>query len=246
MIEQYFLPPHQQFDDGFGALADGFRDAAKALAVSKENQHGFGLSFTKLPIYFLNRHAIELFLKGIILILHRRFHPDYPSGGLDSNPTIAVANKQKKLFQIHELALLYDTFKAQIRDNASTIHSSAITDWTTIPPELDDWIATINEADSRSTMFRYPVTTDAQLDAVKSSFKRAAPGAVAAAMNDASTPPQFVLAFKNDDNEIVDTYVHDRDPMSDLAVALDQCVELLSGTHFGLLADLVYRVGLKR
>ncbi|MCH7707296.1 MAG: hypothetical protein IH884_02335, partial [Myxococcales bacterium] len=152
-------------------------------------------------------------------------------------------NKQKQLFQVHDLASLYDKFKAQIRDNASDIRSSAISDWTAIPPELDGWIAVINEADSRSTMFRYPVTSDVQLDAAKSSFKRSEPAAVVAAMNDASTPPQFVLMIKNDNDEIVDAYVHDREPMSNVVLALDQCVELLSGTHFGLLADLVYRVG---
>ena len=245
MLEQHFLPLRDQFDDGFGAVADGFRDAAKALD-SSENRNGFGLSFTKLPIYFLNRHAIELFLKGIILILHRRFHPDYPNGGLDTIPTIQHGSRQRQLYQVHDLLLLYNSFKSQIAANDAGIRANAITDWTTIPPELDGWITAINDADSRSTMFRYPVTSDAQLDAEKSSFKQGNPVDVANSLADESTPPQFVLAVKNDDNEIVDTYVHDRDPMASVADALNQCAELLSGTHYGLLADLVFQIGRAR
>ena len=55
-----------------------------------------------------------------------------------------------------------------------------------------------------------------------------------------------MLAIKNDDNEIVDTYVHDRDPMANVADSLNQCAELLSGTHYGLLADLVFQIGRAR
>ena len=248
MLEQNFLPLREQFDDGFGSVADGFRDAAKVLNGA-ENQNGFGLSFTKLPIYFLNRHAIELFLKGIIVILHRRFHPGYPSSGLDSNPTIVSGTKQKQLYHVHDLRLLYDTFTSQITSNAAAIRASAMSeasamsDWTAIPAELDEWITQINDADSRSTMFRYPVSADSQLDMEKSSFKQAAPTDVAAAMADETIPPQFVLAVKNDDNETVDTYVHDRDPLSNVADALQQCADLLSGTHYGLMADLVFKLG---
>lgn len=242
MLQQYFLPLPDQFDDGFGAVADGFRDAAKALDSSGDH-NGFGLAFTKLPIYFLYRHAIELFLKGIILILHRRFHPDYPHGGSDSNPTIQDGTKQRQIYQVHDLLLLYTTFKSQIAANDAGIRANAITDWTAIHPDLDGWITDINDADSRSTMFRYPVTSDAQLDKDKSSFKQAVPSDVVTALNDDSTPPQFVFAIKNDENEIVNTYMHDRDPMANVVDSLNSCAELLSGTHYGLLADLVFQIG---
>ena len=122
MLEQYLLPPLLQFDDGFGSTAEGFQDAAKSLARTRDR--GLGLSGTRLPIYYLYRHAIELFLKGCIIILHRRFHPDFPDGGSDSYPTVADGNRDRKLFHIHDLGLLYSTFKDMIHDNAAELARS--------------------------------------------------------------------------------------------------------------------------
>ncbi|RXU06233.1 hypothetical protein B1F69_00065, partial [Pseudomonas syringae] len=64
------LPLDRHFDSGFGAVADSFRDAADALEDTPTLN-------THLPVSFLYRHAIELFLKSAIIILHRKLNIPY-------------------------------------------------------------------------------------------------------------------------------------------------------------------------
>jgi hypothetical protein len=64
----------QHFDSGFGAAADSFKDSADALAsadIATPNVN------SNLPISFLYRHAIEMYLKSAALIFRRKFRRPY-------------------------------------------------------------------------------------------------------------------------------------------------------------------------
>src|SRR5437879_4221108 len=63
-----FKPLTHQFDDGFGLMGDAFNDAALRLEHSTQQEEFINSS---LPIGYLYRHAIELYLKSIIIVLHR-------------------------------------------------------------------------------------------------------------------------------------------------------------------------------
>lgn len=62
-------PLDNQFDDGFGLIADSFQEAAEHLEKVENKESSL---HSLLPICFLYRHAIELYLKSLIVIIHRR------------------------------------------------------------------------------------------------------------------------------------------------------------------------------
>ena len=239
MIQDYMLPLNEQFDDGFGAIAGGFSDAAKSLDPEGDNK-GFGIAGTKLPYYYLKRHAIELYLKGSLIILHRRFSGEYQNDR-KTLPLVSDGNKSKKIFQVHDLKVLFNqlvSLTAKYSDQIKKLQT--MTDWTEIPDDLKLWIDQINDADSRSTMFRYPISGDGKLDAQKSSFKKRNPSDVQQLMADETGDKMFLMAMKNEDGEITSTYVHDSDPFADLSKLMDDCILMLSGTHIGMMFEMVY------
>lgn len=236
MIEEFFMPLDRHFDSGFGATADAFHDAAKALDTD-DHKNGFGLNSSRLPVFYLYRHANELYLKSVLTILHRRFCSDFPRVKKDDFPSITVDGKSKRIFQVHSIHHLYWQFRAILDDKADEIKSVSNTDWTEVPDGLDELVKLIDDADEASTMFRYPMTLDPLNDAKKSPFKRIHPsGAVAEAHHRTShnMPGVKVLALKNDNDEIVETFIHDEAPMADVFEALKQLAETLSGAQFGM------------
>ena len=236
MIQEFLMPLNRHFDSGFGATADSFHDAAKALDI-EEHKFGFGLNRSRLPVFYLYRHATELYLKSILTILHRRFCSSFPNVRQDDFPAIQISGKAKRIFDVHSLSHLYRELRTILDKNAAQIKSTAKTDWTSVPVEIDGMISLINDADESSAMFRYPVTLDPANDAKKSAFKKVDPEqAISAAKNrDISGKPGVkILALTNDDDEIVEMFMHDSDAMLDVFDALKHVTERLSGAHVGM------------
>lgn len=59
---------YRNFDSGFGGVANSCSDGGDALEGSRESLPTLN---THMPVSFLYRHAIELFLKSAIIIFHR-------------------------------------------------------------------------------------------------------------------------------------------------------------------------------
>jgi hypothetical protein len=236
MIEEFLMPLDRHFDSGFGATADTFHDAAKALDRD-EHKNGFGLNSSRLPVFYLYRHTNELYLKSILTILHRRFSSTFPRVKRDDFPSITIDGKAKRIFQVHSILNLHGTLRTLLNDNVEQIKAISGTDWISVPDDVEKMVKLIDEADEASTMFRYPVTLDPLNDAKKSSFKRIHPeDAVAAAHHRANQnmPGVKILALKNDNNEIVETFIHDEQAMREVFDALKQLAEILSGVHYGM------------
>lgn len=236
MIEESFMPLDRHFDSGFGATADSFHNAGKALDI-EDHKYGFGLNSSRLPVFYLYRHTNELYLKSVLTILHRRFCSTFPTVRASDFPTVDVDGKSKRIFQVHSIRHLYRQFRNMLDDNASAIASVSKTNWTAIPEELDGLVDLINAADESSTMFRYPVTLDPLNDAKKSSFKRIRPeDAVTEAhyRSENNLPGVKILALENDDGDVVETFIHDGNAMPDVFAALKLLAETLSGAQFGM------------
>jgi len=241
MIEEFLMPLERQFDSGFGATANAFHEAAKAIDT-EEHSFGFGLSRSRLPVFYLYRHANELYLKSILTILHRRLGPHYPRIKNDDFPAITVEGKSKRIYDVHSILYLYSEFRGMLSNNASFIKSIGKTDWTDVPDGLDEIAELIDNADKASTMFRYPITLDTLNDAKKSSFKAIHPVAALAETHvrtDAGKPGVFIVAVENDDGEIVNTFIHDEDPMPDVFEALKELSNTLAGAQFGMLTEFL-------
>ena len=241
MIQEFFLPLDRQFDSGFGATASTFHDAAKAIDTD-DHRMGFGLSGSRLPVFYLYRHANELYLKSVLTIVHRRFGSNYPRVEHDDFPAINVDGKPMKIFRVHSIRALYTTFKSLLKSNATAIKKVAASNWTDIPEEMDQLVDIIDEADKASTMFRYPITMDPANDAKKSAYKHIHPQAAVAEANARSATGAAgvnIMALKNDDGEIVETFIHDEDPMREVFDALKELAVQLTGTQMGLLFELL-------
>jgi hypothetical protein len=235
------MPLDRHFDSGFGATADSFHAAAKALDVD-EYKHGYGLNSSRLPVFYLYRHANELYLKSVLTILHRRFLSTFPKVRNDDFPVIQIDGKEKRIFQVHSILHLYRQFRTILNDNAAQINAAARTDWTAVPEELDGLIDLINDADKSSTMFRYPLTLDPLNDARKSAFKHIKPEEAIAEAHSRSSKGLSgvtILALKDDDGDIVETFIHDNNAMIDVFAALKHVAETLSGAQFGMRYELL-------
>lgn len=94
------MPLHMHIDYGFGATAEQFKESADILSAS-ESVKDLGM-----PVNYLRRHAIELYLKSLIYVLHRNFKIPFSSGGTLEKPKIKVLGKDFELENIHDIRLL--------------------------------------------------------------------------------------------------------------------------------------------
>ncbi|PPD43521.1 MAG: hypothetical protein CTY16_13260 [Methylobacter sp.] len=234
MFTEFLKPLECQFDSGFGATANTFHEAAKALDI-EEHQSGFGLNRSRLPVLYLYRHANELYLKSIITILHRRLAAHYPNIDTSDFPVI---DNNKKIFNVHSIGDLYQEFRNILTKNATSIKTIGKTDWVNVPKGLDELVKLIDDADEKSVMFRYPFTLNTANDIKKSSFKNIHPNKAIDEMQNESG--KFIIAMTNDDGEIVNTFIHDKDAMHDVFEALKELSDILLGVQLGILAEFVY------
>lgn len=219
------LPLDNHFDSGFGAVADSFKDAADSLNDSTKasafNSH--------LPVSFLYRHAIELYLKSAIVTLHRKFAIPYGESPSSGEPSVIVGNRRKPLYNVHGLGPLYAELRDLLLQKADVLAQVPRTDWA-LPPELDKWIAAIELTDSSSTYFRYPVTKDTDLDAKKSSMRREEVTKLFERMHSGG-PSVKALLMVNDDYEVVDSFTHDDSHAKALLIILKEASEAFHDLH---------------
>ncbi|QIO05746.1 hypothetical protein [Acinetobacter shaoyimingii] len=110
MIEDYFKPLALQIDLGFGATADSFYCAAQALDDNKHSKYGFGIGGGKLPILYLYRHSIELYLKSAITLIHKVSIKKAKTGNGEDFPKLIENGKDKKIFNVHSIKILFENF----------------------------------------------------------------------------------------------------------------------------------------
>jgi hypothetical protein len=203
-------PLERHFDYGFGATGDAFHGAAQALEKHQGENGVF--FFEHLPINFLLRHAVELYLKSGIIIIHRRLGIPFDTEPPDSAPMVKTGNKWKPIDKIHSIATLFSYWNELVVSNVSALDSVAKVpgDWA-ISPELCEAINMIEQTDSGGTYYRYPLTKEGRADAEKSPFKeitsfedlfpsKPSEGKAVMALVIENEEGEFVRAFSKDDN----------------------------------------------
>ena len=241
MFEQYFMPLERHFDGGFHSTGDAFKAAAEKLSENPErlviatNAH--------LPINYLYRHAIELYLKSMILILTRVV--EMSDAPLDPTSVKVQVHKDKPLTSVHSLKILLDELHRLITANNAEIARLTPRDWN-VPQELRDWIDTIEQHDAGSTFSRYPSSKSA-FDNVKSSFQPVELETLTKKMHERKDGEkgQIALLMKNDDGEIVESLSMQEEILPELRKALVDASTALSGAAFGFQAELVEGYGWK-
>jgi len=219
----YLMKPlHMHFDFGFGSTADQFKESADLLsktAVVKD---------LVMPLNYLRRHAVELYLKSLIYILHRKYDIPFSDQGDLENPLINVRGKNKLLTNLHDIGVLFSYF--------IKLHNSMLskfpdrTDWS-IGEDIRIKVNSISGIDSKSTFFRYPKTGDRRQDVRKSKVKEVAWEDMLERMNVPSERKvKAMLLFDNDDN-LIQSFDIDSDVVPELQDTLNSLCEFFYCLH---------------
>ncbi|MCY2930448.1 MAG: hypothetical protein NTV86_13305 [Planctomycetota bacterium] len=235
MFYYMFTSLESHYDQGFGAIADAFADAAEALfnrfTVGPAPFHGH------LPMMYLYRHAVELYLKSLIIILHKALAIPFDDAPSSSEPKILAKGKWKAIYHVHSIADLYAYFGSLLRQEEAALKRTARTDWSTMPDGLDEWIKTIEEFDSSSTFFRYPLTKEIANDRDKSSWQKATEEALLSGSGPDGKPSN-AFVFVDENHQVVEGYLQHEDPLPRVTDALRRTTELLQGAHAGMRVEL--------
>lgn len=230
-----FTPFERHFDRGFGAVANSFFAAAEELR--KDAEEGATFLNRHLPVSFLYRHAIELFLKSGIIILHRRLRVPYGNTA-DKALEPQVRNKDvwRPMHTVHDVAPLYAYLKELFETYREVLNDISAVSWK-FPDGADAWFAEIAATDSSSTFFRYPVTKHSELDKLKSTSKELPYKEIFGRMGP-GFPNQRAFIVLNDDEEVVEAFHQDDDHVKSTMATLRQASEMLYGCHAAMRGEL--------
>lgn len=225
-----FAPLDHHYDKGFGAIADSFEDAATELK-GKYNRAALN---GHLPICYLFRHSIELFLKGSIILVHRGLKIPYGDESHCGEPKIPVKGHLKSLYCIHDIDLLYQYFHSVILEKKADIDNLTSSDWS-LDERLSSKFKRLKDIDESSTYFRYPVDKrTCAFEKEKSAFKESTVEdvMVMAAKNTGPMKTMKINCLIGKDAQI---FVHDDSFTEDVMNLLADMVEEVSTYHFFLM-----------
>lgn len=226
-MQYMMMPLNRHYDYGFGATADAFFEAAKTL----EKEGKPTLFLDALPKGFLLRHALELFLKSGILVIHRRLKLPFDDKPPNSPPRVLVSTHRIPFFRVHSIAKLYAYWKILVVQHSETlVNLTQYKPDLTLPEGLDEAIAFIEKTDPEGTYYRYPANRDPNEDKVKSPFKEVT--------RDQLFPPDLpkdkkvrALVIEDENNEFLRAFVLDETTEKDALDALFRTTEWFSGFH---------------
>lgn len=228
-----FSPLDRHYDQGFGGVADSFHDAASALREqyhrSKINGH--------LPICYLFRHTIELYLKGAIILVHQGLKIPYGSEPHTGEPKIPVDGKPKSIYSIHDIDILYKYLSNILVENKVELDEVTNTNWK-FPDDLDSKFERIKDIDSSSGYFRYPKDKNTSTyEKEKSVFKKISLEKVMALAEKNKKPMKSmkVMTLVGQETQI---FVHDDSFTEEAMNLLSDVAEIISTCHFALMHEL--------
>ncbi|EHC7475808.1 hypothetical protein [Salmonella enterica] len=216
------MPLHMHIDYGFGATAEQFKESADILSASES------IKDLGMPVNYLRRHAIELYLKSLIYVLHRDFKIPFSSGGTLEKPKIKVLGKDLELENMHDIRLLTMYLIGQHNKLIPCFFHLEIG---VIEKDILDKINKINSIDSKSTFFRYPKTGDHIHDMRKSSVRQKSTEDIINSMNKKEGKYVKALLLVDDEDNIVDSFDIDVDVFPDLNKNLKYLYDYLHDLH---------------
>lgn len=233
MFHFMFRPLDAHIDGGLGAIGDAFFQSAQALEKSTSEAK---FLHQDLPTNYLYRHAIELFLKSAVVIVHRSLPLDYgtyPSAGA---PFVFVRNEWKPLKQVHSVFDLWNYASDLLRSNVR-LREISRTDWSKVPAGLEEDLRKIESIDPASTFFRYPDFKNPAADREKSDWKRVRADEILERAKPGDPPIKAFLLLDTDDN-ISSAFVHDTRERSEIHTVFRRAAEHLSSVPLALRMEI--------
>ncbi|WP_323976541.1 hypothetical protein [Aeromonas hydrophila] len=211
-------PPSIHYDGGIGIAGCNFRYAAETL-----KEHGSSLDGV-LPLCYLHRHAIELFLKSVIFILHKRYSIEFGDGFSLEKPAIKARNKWLPMDNTHNLSDLYSYFEIIYEKYKKELPETTCWD---IPTDIKSKVDMVSGTDPKSTFFRYPKSGSAHQDIKKSRIQKTT---FEGAFDNQEKPRKLALMLDQND-ELIETYDMDADALSKTQEALDYLSDFFNCFH---------------
>lgn len=227
-----FAPLDKHYDKGFGAVADSFQDAARAL----KEQYTPAMLNGHLPICYLFRHSIELYLKGSIIIVHQGLKIPYGTEPCTTEPKIPVNGKPKSIYAIHDIDLLYKYLSSLLIEKQSELEEVTNTNWV-FENEISAKFERLKEVDPASSYFRYPTEKSATFEKDKSAFKETTVEQVMATAVKNQEPMKSMKVIQLIGRE-PQIFVHDDSFTQDAMELLYELADKVSTCHFALMNEL--------
>ncbi len=229
----YMLLPHEHHcDDGLGAMGDEFEESGKVMGQIPNQEQSF-----RLARCFLFRHAIELYLKSAIVILHRGLKIPYGEYPYEGAGYVKIKSRWCPIYKTHSVDALWLYLKNLICDHAKELETRCMTNWEDIPDGLDEAIATIDELDRTSTFFRYPNISGSHPKPKKSTWQEIDLNKFDVDM--AAEKPIKMLLLANADDEVHSAFKYHEDTLAEVLENLEKTAHNLSGMHVGLRCELM-------
>jgi hypothetical protein len=226
----WFRPLHFHFDGGFGAVGDAFQEAALCLeGVLEENQ--FFNSY--LPLAYLYRHAVELYLKSVIVIIHRNLKLPFGPLPSSSTPMIEMDEEWIPLGSLHSISKLYGYLQVLMDGNMARLLAGTTTDWVKLPEEFPNWIALIEAFDEKSTFIRRPGMGGRD----ESGLGNRGFGEPSSSTGSGFEATRGLFEFEEDEQVIGVSY-RDRSGLDTILTVLRNAADQLSILHFSLRCEL--------
>lgn len=225
----YFMSLDRQFDGGFGVIGEAFKEAGDEMAKVESAQRR---PYAHLPISYLYRHAIELYLKSMIFTIHRAF--EMPLNQDSDPPLVRSDGKWKQFDTVHNLCGLWTCLHTLMERHKGRLDEVSVTDWTGLE-QCDTWIKTIDAADPSGTLLKYPTSRNKSADREKTSFKNISDELLTKLRSSDSYGKGSLIEDLEGSTEI---YMLDYSPINEIRGAISKCVEVLSAAHFAMRCEL--------
>jgi hypothetical protein len=226
----YFMPLDSHFDRGYGVIGDAYLEAADELAKVEANEQRL---HAHLPTNYLYRHAVELYLKSMIVMMHTAFEISTNTPA-PKPPRVLLHGKSWRFDKVHTVGGLWDCLNRLMKKHKVALQATSNTNWSELE-ECEPWLNEIDAVDLTGTLQKYPTSGNEAADRQKASFKPMTDEL----LNNVLSSGAYVkaLVLENADGSS-NSYMLDSSPTKELRETILQCVKLLSNAHFGMRCEL--------
>lgn len=224
------MPLEEHPDYGYGIIGSTYHTAANDLCNSgnfKEDQ------YSVLPINFLRRHSIELFLKSGIILFHKKFKLNFDNNKYYEEPKLKLKDGTWVLLKTtHNIKELYTYLYFLIKSNENYLNENTKTIWK-FNDTFRKWIDKIDGYDNASDYFRYPISKDKS----KNFFKEST---IQGIQKDIELGKKTITLIIEDNNgDAKKIYFHNTDKLIDLFNILKNTSDELDRFHTAVRMELL-------
>ena len=223
-----FTPPNTHYDNGLGITAHNFSNAADILKNNNSTMAGV------LPLYYLQRHAIELFLKSLIVILHKKYAIPYGDNYSLKNPALQIGDKWKPLSNTHNIDNLYQYFIKIYAECNNRLPDNICWD---LPSDIERKIKLISGSDPKSTYFRYPESSNPVQDSKKANIQKESMESIVNESNK-SKKPYFGIMMLDENDKFIESYNVKSTSLPSISKALEEVNKFFTGIHCAFRVEL--------